>query len=115
MSKPKTSLSGIEYLLVCMQANPGRSQRYYLRRLYEYKHNSIDPHNGGTNCGYFTNPSYRCVLFEDVAPKNSRGRTWLGTKPKAHISQMQLTLAGHRRANAAREKIGLAPIQWKYH
>jgi len=112
MSNIKTSLSGIEYLLVCIQANPGRSQRYYLRRLYEYKHNTIDPHNGGTNCGYFTSSSYRGVLFQDVAPKNSRGRVWLGYKPKASTSQMQLTPAGHRRANAARAKIGLDPITY---
>ena len=74
-----------------------------------YKHNTIDPHNGGTNSGYFTNPSYRDVLFEDVAPKNSRGRVWMGYKPKASTSQMHLTPAGWQRANLAREKIGLGP------
>lgn len=110
MINPKTALSGIEYLLVCIQANPGRSQRYYLRRLYEYKHNSIDPHSGATNCGYFTNPRYRGRLFEDAAPKNTRGRIWLGWKPKARTSQMHLTSAGNRRANEARAKIGLPAI-----
>ena len=110
MRNPKNTLSGIEYLLVCMQANPGHSQRYYLRRLFEYKYNSIDPYNGGSCCGYFTSESYRDVLWYDDAPKNSRGRTFRGYKPKPSCSQMYLTSAGNRRANEARAKIGLPPI-----
>jgi hypothetical protein len=69
MHKPNVTLTGIEYLLVCIQANPGRSQRYYLRRLYRYKHGETDPTGGSRGVGYFTSESYRGVLWYDAAPK----------------------------------------------
>jgi hypothetical protein len=108
MRKPNVRLTGIEYLLVCIQANPGQSQRYYLRRLYQYKHGTPDPTGGSRGVGYFTSDSYRDVLWRDKAPKNSRGRIWNGYKPKPSCSAMYLTRAGQLRANAGRAKIGLA-------
>ena len=51
MLTPNVTLTGIEYLLVCIQANPGRSQRYYLRRLYRYKHGEADPTGGSRGAG----------------------------------------------------------------
>lgn len=113
LNKPSVKLSGIEYLLVCMQSNPGQSQRYYLRRLHEYKWGRPDYHKGGTCCGYFTHSSYRGRLFEDEAPKNSRGRVWLGWKPKSSCAQMHLTRAGWSRANRARLKLGLNQVPFE--
>jgi len=113
MNTPNVKLSGIEYLLVCIQSNPGQSQRYYLRRLYTYRHGKPDHHNGGSSCGYFTSKSYRDVLWHDAAAKDSIARTWLGSKPKSHCGQMHLTPAGNRRANKARQKLGLKSIPYK--
>lgn len=110
MPTPNVRLTGIEYLLVCMQANPGQSQRYYLRRLHKYKRGKPDPTGGSRCCGYFTSDSYRDVLWHDTAPKNSRGRMWLGYKAKPSCSAMHLTSKGHRRANDARIKIGLGTV-----
>ena len=110
MPTPNVRLTGIEYLLVCMQANPGRSQRYYLRRLYEYKHGTADPTGGSRGSGYFTSESYRGVLWYDAAPKNSHGRTFFGYRPKPSCSQMYLNSRGHHRANIARAKLGLKPL-----
>ena len=110
MPTPNVRLTGIEYLLVCMQANPGRSQRYYLRRLYEYKHGTADPTGGSRGSGYFTSESYRGVLWYDAAPKNSHGRTFSGYRPKPSCSQMYLNSRGDHRANIARAKLGLKPL-----
>ncbi len=110
MLTPNVTLTGIEYLLVCIQANPGRSQRYYLRRLYRYKHGEADPTGGSRGAGYFTSESYRGVLWYDAAPKNSRGRTFLGYKPKPSCSRMHLNSRGHQRADIARVKLGLKPL-----
>ena len=110
MNKPNVTLTGIEYLLVCIQANPGRSQRYYLRRLYRYKYGEADPTGGSRGVGYFTSDSYRDVLWRDKAPKNSRGRIWNGYKPKPSCSAMYLNSRGHRRADIARAKLGLKPL-----
>jgi hypothetical protein len=110
MPTPNVRLTGIEYLLICMQANPGQSQRYYLRRLYRYKHGTADPTAGSRGSGYFTSESYRGVLWYDSAEKNSRGRTFFGYKPKASCSRMHLNSRGHRRADIARAKLGLKPL-----
>lgn len=109
MNKLKVKLSGVEYLLVCIQSNPGRSQRYYLRRLHIYKHGRADPNSGGTCSGYFTSKSYRDILWRDIAPKNSRGKCWLGYNRKPSCSQMVLTDSGRRRADTTRLKLGLPP------
>ena len=100
MRKPNVRLTGIEYLLVCIQANPGQSQRYYLRRLHQYKHGTPDPTGGSRGVGYFTSDSYRDVLWRDQAPK----------KPKPSCSAMYLNSRGHQRADIARVKLGLKPL-----
>ena len=52
-NQPQIKLKGIEYLLLAIQSDPGKSQRHYLRRLYQYKHGVPSYNNGGTNNGYF--------------------------------------------------------------
>ena len=64
-SKPKVKLNGIEYLLLSIQSNPGKSQRWHLRRKYMYQHGVEDYHKGGSGAGYFRSPSYRNVLWKD--------------------------------------------------
>ena len=63
-NQPQVKLKGIEYLLLVIQSDPGKSQRHYLRRLYQYQHSMPSHNNGGTNNGYFTSPSYRNVLCD---------------------------------------------------
>jgi hypothetical protein len=110
----KRALTGVEYLLICMQANSGQSQAYYLRRLAIYtlglrKFNFLgSPSNIGV--GYFNNSSrYKDVLWSDLAPKDVKYEVWCGQKLRAKKSQMHLTTAGWNRANSARAKIGLLP------
>ena len=46
-------LSGVEYLCLKMQSNPGKSKRYYLKQKNIYQHGS-DPSNGANGMsGYF--------------------------------------------------------------
>ena len=107
---------GIEYLVLSIQSNPGRSQRWHLRRLHQYKHGTEDWHNGGSNCAYFTNKIYRNVLWTDVSPKEVKYGCcspvvgWPAMKSKS--AQMHLTRRGLSRANRIREKLGLAPVEW---
>ena len=63
--QPSVKLNGIEYLLLSIQSNPGKSQRWHLRRKHMYQHGQPDYHKGGSGCGYFISPSYRNVLWED--------------------------------------------------
>lgn len=110
--QPKTKLSGIEYLLVCIQSNPGKSQRYYLRRLHQYRYGYPDPYKGGSNAGYFRSPSYKNVLWVDQAEKNILCEAaWSRPKFKPKSSKMVLTKKGFNRANEARIKIGLKPLK----
>ena len=41
-NQPQVKLKGIEYLLLAIQADPGKSQRHYLRRLYKYQHDFLE-------------------------------------------------------------------------
>jgi len=127
--QPKVKLKGIEYLLLAIQSDPGKSQRYYLRRLYQYKWGVPSYNNGGNNNGYFTSPSYRNVLWYDDS-KGSQVRygctksvnsVFLNTSCgnryphywyayRSKCSAMKLTLSGHERANEVRKKLGLNPI-----
>lgn len=122
---PQVKLKGIEYLLLAIQSDPGKSQRHYLRRLHRYKHGVEDYHKGGTCCGYFSSGSYRNVLWYDAAlgeqvkyecmmSINSVFRSYDSRKGsyayKSKCSVMKLTLSGHERANKVRKKIGLEPI-----
>ena len=117
---PKVKLNGIEYLLLSIQSHPGKSQRFHLRRLHMYKHGRPDFHKGGTNCGYFTSPSYRNVLWKDWAPKHvfyecfvpvdegyREGHYYGGRKSSS--AEMHLTMSGWDRANKVRVKLGLEP------
>ena len=122
---PQVDLKGIEYLLLAIQSDPGKSQRHYLRRLYQYQHSQPSYNNGGTNNGYFASPSYRNVLWYD----DSKGagvkyrcnksvnsmfyladRDWKHYAYKTKCSSLRLTLSGHKRANNIRKKLGLDPI-----
>ena len=124
-NQPQVKLKGIEYLLLAIQSDPGKSQRHYLRRLYQYNHGVPSYNNGGTNNGYFTSGSYRNVLWYDSAlgeqvkyecmmSINSVFRSYTSSKGsyayKSQCSAMRLTLAGHERANKVREKLGLEPV-----
>ena len=131
VSHPNVKLNGIEYLLISIQSNPGKSQRWHLRRKYMYQHGRPDYHKGGSGCGYFRSPSYRNVLWHDRSHWNGGTRVrygcsrsvnstfWnsgplFGRYPsyayKSYSAQMYLTQAGWSRANDAREKLGLEPL-----
>lgn len=110
----KTALTGVEYILICMQANPGKSQDYYLKRLAKYKLGLKtflqrgSPRNRGV--GYFNRSSrYRNVLWKNLSIEDVKYITWGGQKLRSKKSQMYLTTLGWNRANEARSKIGLAP------
>lgn len=106
--RPKVALSGIEYLCVAMLTDPGQSQRHYLRRLHLYTRGYEDPHGGGTNAGYFKNPRYMNVLFENVQKEVTYERiSYWSTKSKRVpcFSKMELTPQGRERALKALEKI----------
>ena len=118
--KPQVKLKGIEYLLLSIQSNPERGQRWHLRRLHIYQHGRADYHSGGTNNGYFNSKSYRNVLWTDVAPKTVEYSAYFpvdgwasdGRAMRSSESRMVLTRRGWNRANSAREKLGLEPIDW---
>ena len=135
-SKPEVKLNGIEYLLISIQSNPGKSQRWHLRRKHMYQHGYPDFHKGGSGCGYFSSPSYRNVLWTDRSNEdgttqvkygcslsvNSMYGSYTGNSYGGHpryayrssSSQMHLTSFGWRRANEARKKIGLEPLEAKH-
>ena len=125
--QPKVKLNGIEYLLLSIQSNPGKSQRWHLRRKYMYQHGVEDYHKGGSGAGYFRSESYRGVLWYDNSKPtvkygcsrsvNGTSGRWSSYKYAGHssyaykssCSEMHLTIAGWDRANEARKKIGLDP------
>ena len=109
---PQVSLKNIEYLLISIQSSPERSQRWHLRRLHRYRFGTEDYHRGGFCNGYFTSKSYRDVLWTDVSPQNVEFFAWTGTRKKSKSAHMVLTRRGWNRANDARQKIGLAPLEW---
>jgi len=116
--QPQVKLNGIEYLLVSIQSNPDRSQRWHLRRKHRYQHGREDWHKGGSGCGYFSSTSYRNVLWFDASDKTVEyeaynpvdGNTSWGKAIKSKCAQMRLTWSGWVRANEARQKLGLDPI-----
>ena len=125
-SFPKVKLNGIEYLLLSIQANPGKSQRWHLRRKHMYQHGRPDYHKGGSGCGYFISSSYRNILWRDHAPldvevpcgvpTNRLLNGGYGKGLRSKSAQMHLTARGWERANEARAKLGLDPrpypAQW---
>ena len=130
-SQPSVTLSGIEYLLVSIQSNPGKSQRWHLRLKHMYQHGVEDYYKGGSGAGYFRSSSYRNVLWIDRSNEDSTTQvryscsrsvnsvflnTSCGSRYshysyayRSACSQMHLTSAGWRRANEARKKLGLEP------
>lgn len=124
--KPQVKLNGIEYLLLSIQSNPGKSQRWHLRRKHMYQHSRPDWHKGGSGCGYFVSPSYRDVLWKDrsnqhgvkygcfLSVNSMYGAADSSDYPcyayRSKCSQMHLTWSGWVRANEARKKIGLEPV-----
>jgi len=124
IDKPNVKLNGIEYLLLSIQSNPGKSQRWHLRRKHMYQHGRPDWHKGGSGCGYFTSPSYRNILWRDHAPMDvefpcfnptdgffHKAGPYKGLRSKC--AQMHLTASGWKRANKVRVKLGLKPEQFK--
>ena len=126
-SQPSVKLNGIEYLLISIQSNPGKSQRWHLRRKYMYQHGVEDCHKGGSGAGYFRSESYRNVLWIDRSTTKTRydcsrsvNSVFLDTScgsryphsyaHRSSCSQMHLTSAGWRRANEARKKLGVSSI-----
>lgn len=126
-AQPKVKLNGIEYLLLSIQANPGKSQRWHLKRKHLYHHGRPDFHKGGTCSAYFNSPSYRNVLWCDTAHPEvfyycmhpvdgyvkMNGKQYGGTKSKC--AQMHLTRRGWSRANEARWSLGLPGIPFVQH
>ena len=111
----KTTLTGIEYILICMQANPGESQDYYLRRLAKYKLGLKtylvlgSPRNRGV--GYFNRYSrYRNILWTNLSDETVPYQVWNATRLRSKKSKMHLTTLGWKRANKARLKLGLSPL-----
>jgi hypothetical protein len=108
-NKPQNKLNGIEYLLLSIQSNPGKSQRWHLRRKHMYQHGRPDYHKGGSGCGYFRSSSYRNVLWTDCAPKDVQYECWVPVDDgyRSKSAQMHLTRQGWTRANEVRAKLGL--------
>ncbi len=103
----------IDFLLLSILENPGKSQRFHTRRLFKWQHGFEDHHSGGTNIAYFNNKEYyRDILFTDVAPQNVEYDSYFGTQTKSKQSQIHLTPAGFDRANKLRVRLGLPKISW---
>ena len=112
MKNLNLKLSGVDYLCLKIQSNPGQSKRYYLRQKNIYQ-NGSDPSNGGNGMSGYFQPGgfYDYNLWHDEAPREVRRRNWMGRiqyHPKS--SQMHLTSKGWDRANEARKKLGLEPL-----
>ena len=115
MAKSNLKLSGVEYLCMKIQSNPGQSKRYYLRQKNIYQHGS-DYSNGANGMSGYFRPGcfYDCYLWYDTAPDTVKVKDWLGRvgyQPRS--CQMQLTRYGWKRANIARQKLGLEPLPYK--
>ena len=109
LGNPNLELTGVEYLCLCMQANPGRSKRYYLRRKNIYQRGS-DPSKGANgSVGYFRPGTfYDGNLWEDMSNLTvTRRKPWGGTTRQPKQCEMHLTLKGWDMANYARLKLGL--------
>ena len=107
-------ISCIDFLLLSILENPGKSQRFHTRRLFKWQHGFEDHHSGGTNIAFFNNKEhYRDILFTDVAPKTvPYWNNIYGELFKSKQSQIHLTPAGFDRANKTRIKMNLPEISW---
>ncbi len=117
MAKSNLKLSGVEYLCMAMQSNPGQSKRYYLKRKNIYQRGSDYSNGGNGMTGYFQPGCfYDENLWQDwtsawnvAKRKDWRGQTFY--QPKS--CEMHLTRKGWRRANDARKKLGLETLPYK--
>jgi len=106
-SNPSLKLNGIEYLCLIIQSEPGKSQRYYLKKKYLHQRSKEDPHKGGSGAAYFSSKYYRNIYWRCYAPKNVLQPNG---NYRAIKSCMHLTPKGWYYANKARKKLGLEPI-----
>ena len=109
-------LSGVEYLCMAMQSNPGQSKRYYLKRKNIYQHGS-DYSNGANGMAGYFRPGcfYDGYLWSDYSSSSHtyKIKDWMGRAKRVPKScQMHLTQYGWKRANIAREKLGLESIPY---
>jgi hypothetical protein len=107
-------LSGVDYLCLKMQSNPGQSKRYYLKQKNIYQHGSDYSSGGNGMNGYFAPGCfYDGYLWRNTALNTVKVKDWMGRvsyRPKS--CQMHLTQYGWKRANIAREKLGLEPVPY---
>lgn len=110
-------LNNVEYLLIKIAANPGQSQRFFRKALYNYR-NGFQSYNTGDSYGqYFRvlnrweKQRYMNVLWKDVAPKDVADpmvSPWgIRGKMKPKRSQIFLTNVGYRRLGEVRRKLGI--------
>ena len=107
-------LSGVDYLCLKIQSNPGKAKRYYLRQKNIYQHGS-DYSNGANGMSGYFRPGgfYDYNLWYDTAPNTVKAKNWMGcVKYQPRSSQMHLTREGWNRANEARKKLGLEPLPY---
>ena len=92
----KLKLSGVDYLCMKMQSNPGQSKRYYLRQKNIYQHGSDYSNGGNGMAGYFQNGGfYDHNLWFDTAPNTVKIKDWMGRVGyRPAVSQMKLTKSG---------------------
>ena len=109
-------LSGVDYLCLKMQSNPGQSKRYYLRQKNIYQ-NGSDPSNGGNGMTGYFQPGcfYDNNLWMDCSDDRTNNfakrKDWRGrTRYQPKSCRMYLTKKGWARANKVRQKLGLEPI-----
>ena len=107
-------LSGVDYLCLKMQSNPGQSKRYYLKQKNIYQ-NGSDYSNGANGMAGYFRPGcfYDYNLWYNTAPNTVKVKDWMGRisyQPKS--CQMKLTPKGWNRANKARKKLGLDPLPY---
>jgi len=114
MANSNLKLSGVDYLCLKIQSNPGKAKRYYLRQKNIYQ-NGSDYSNGGNGMSGYFRPGcfYDDNLWYDTAPNTVKVKNWMGQvgyQPRS--SQMKLTRKGWNRANEARKKLGLEPLPY---
>ena len=113
-TSPNLKLSGVDYLCLKMQSNPGQSKRYYLRQKNIYQ-NGSDYSNGGNGMSGYFQPGcfYDENLWTDYASPTVKRKNWMGrTKYHPSSCQRHLTRKGWNRANNARKKLGLEPLPY---
>ena len=104
---PALALSNIEYICLLMRGSPGQSQRWYLRRLHQYRFGFC---GSGNFCAmYFSRRGrYRDRLFIDLAVGARVSMSWSPNKKLSPLcSKMFLTFEGEMYADRAAVKIGL--------